>query len=199
MIILKFNSEIESKVCYNAPILYGDPQYDKKKIFSYSVYESRIIKEIIFGENRVIKYHFDIYDDLSRIEYFNSFGESIHAINIEKLEEDNNLLKFREFLFYEETGNIGILTKTDNEKFNLSFHRVESLLGHKVSASFFGNDISLFKEVQFFKEKTGTLILDKVYINEYEMKFNFLENLAKKILNDGWELSDLDLLKLGEY
>jgi hypothetical protein len=39
MTVLEYNSEIRTKTTYTVPILFGEPQYDKKKIFSYSIYD----------------------------------------------------------------------------------------------------------------------------------------------------------------
>lgn len=163
MVILKFNPEIRTKLSYSVPVSYGDPQYEKKKMFSFSLYENNVIREIVFLQNRVVKHYFNQNQFLSTIENFDQSSKLVRAVNFELFEESDTRLKFREFLHFSEVGNHGILENQGNDQFYLGFHRVASYLGYKISAKFFGNNLSLFKEEHYFKEESGTPVLDKVF------------------------------------
>lgn len=200
MTILEFNSEIRTKTTYAVPVLFGEPQYDKKKILSYSIYDNNVINELKFKQNRLKKYFFDKTNFLSRIETYNKSSRLETRVNFELIEKKENNILFRHFFVNTEVGNHGRLEiQNETNTSVLKFTRVNSFLGYKIQAHFIGNDISLFQEEHHFKYDKDQLFLESVYLNSYEMKINFLDKLANKILSQGWTLDESDLKMLDTY
>jgi hypothetical protein len=200
MITLEFNPNIRSKKTYKVPINLGEALYDKRKLFSYSIYEDNIIREFIFGENRVLKYIFDDTGFLRQIEKYSENGNQEYSTSFELLEKENQNIRFREYFRRSQAGNHGHLQfNQETKSFSLTFHRVNSYFGYKVEAIYLGNDLSLAIEEQYYKCETERPILENILLNTYEMKINSLDHLVSKIISDGWSLNQSDRQMLDNY
>ena len=189
MIVLEFNPKIKSKTTFEVPILYGTPQFDKKKLFSHTVFEDRKAKEVRFSLNEICVSDFDENNFITGRTIYLS-DNTIKEKTIFKFEDkDEEKTSFRDSTPGNGGGNTGILRYLPDENiWRLSFGRVSSFLGYKKYVILTSNDAGDFiKEEHYTWEKK---VLEKCLINEYEYFENTLHTIAENILANGWNLSE---------
>lgn len=197
MTILELNPDIVSKTAFIIPTLFGELKYDKRRLFSYSIYESNIVKEVRFCDRKVIIYAFGENKFLSSINIYE--GDKKYKINIELIEKTETEIKFRDWSPGNGDGNHGTLEILDSGLTrNLRFPRVDSFLGYKMKATFKCNDSGMFLEEHYsqWNDTTKSYKLKMILSNEYTMKTNMVDTLAREILSNGWPTNNKVLNKI---
>lgn len=195
---LEFNQNIASKTTYSVPVLFGEPKYDNRKLYSYSIYEDNIVKEIRFHDKNIIKYYFDQDNFLSVIDTYNQNNE-LTRTKIELIEKSDNKTIFRDSTPGNGDGNHGTFEfKNENRDCELTFHRVNSFLGYNFKGLFKCNELGLFNEEQYFQGDSArrNFKFVRMLTNHYTMKKSKMDNLARKILAKGWSFSDAELKEI---
>ena len=188
MTILTFDENIASKTTYHVPVLFGDPKYDDRKLFSYSIYEDKIVKEVRFAEKEVVIWHFDQSNFLSLIETYNESNQLLKT-KIEFIEKTDGKFIFRDWTPGNGDGNHGTLSFVNGrQNCELNFHRVDSFLGYHIKGVFKCNELGLFVEEKYYQWDLGQkeYIFAKMVVNEYTMKEHQIDKVARKVLADGW-------------
>lgn len=189
--ILTLNSAIRSKTTYKAPVLFGEPQYDKCDLFSYSIYEKQLISEVRFSEREVIKHYFDSKNCLIKIEVYNHTNQLIKATRFEVRDiSESGEIVFEDWTNGGKSPNIGMLLYVKSQNiWNLSFHRRYSFLGYRIQAKMeLGKQGVVEKETYWTFDQPNKLhVLQNVFNNLYEMVDKPIENLAIEILKNGWK------------
>ena len=92
MINLVLNKEIRSRTTYEIPVLFGNPQMNKKKLYSYSVFNESICDEIIFDDKSVAKHIYDSNCFLKSSIMYNSENVIVKSLQFEFLDKDEKEL-----------------------------------------------------------------------------------------------------------
>ena len=187
---LILNRAIRSKTTMSAPILFGEPQYDKCNLFSYSIYGKGIISEVRFIEKRVVKHFFDIENRLINIEVYDQTNTLIIATKFEVRHITDSLILFHDWTNMGKTPNIGSLRyDPSDEIWKLSFNRRYSFLGYRTQGKIEVNTSHLMEKESYFTfdSLTKQHVLKKAFINQYEMVNKPIEEFAAKILRNGWD------------
>lgn len=195
---LEYNPNIISKTTFNVPVLFGDIQYSKRKLFSYSIYENEVIREIRFLSRKVLRYEYDKQRFLSKIKIYDE-NNGIETFEFEFVERSGNHIEFRDWTPGNGNGNHGTLTSIDNgQQYELKFHRVDSYLGYNIKANFKADKMGLFTEEQYFQREKyeNSHVLKCVYQNEYALKNSEIDTLAREILTSGWPNDNDKILKI---
>ena len=188
--ILTLNSAIRSKTTYKAPVLFGEPQYDKCDLFSYSIYEKQLISEVRFRGREVVKRYFDSKNYLIKIEVYNHANQLIKATRFEVRDiSESGEIVFEDWTNGGKSPNIGMLLFVKSQNiWNLSFHRRNSFLGYRIQAKMeIGKHGVVEKETYWTFDQSNKLhVLQNAFNNLYEMVDKPIENMATEILKNGW-------------
>ncbi|MDP3453190.1 MAG: hypothetical protein Q8R90_09570 [Bacteroidales bacterium] len=192
MINLVLNTEIRSRTTYEIPVLFGNPQMNKKKLYSYSVFNESVCDEIIFDDKSVAKHIYDSNCFLKSSIMYNSENVIVKSLKFEFLDKDEKGFNFIDWTPGGMTGNNARYYYDDSEKnWKLMFRRVDTFLGYKVFAVFKVNEKNDPIEESYLKSnfKDFDPILERLFIHSYEYKSSDLDRIHKYIMEYGWDLS----------
>ncbi len=192
MTILEYNPNVCSKTTYEVPVLFGVPRYEKRSLFSYSIYENNIVQEVRFKDRLVLKYYFDAANLLERIDRYDE-RNNLYSMQFTNKEKADGLILIEQITL-DRGANVRCVFKKDDvkEQWSLTFlGRVDSFLGNKISGVFNGVKDSTFQEERYFQRKTfsGPMEFKIMLQNEYVMKDQRIDEIARGILSEGWNYS----------
>lgn len=189
MTILEKNQRIKSKTTFNVPIKFGDTKFDNRKLFSYTMYKEKIAREIRFPTKEVLIYEFDENNFLKGLSCYNSDDKLKFKTKFELISSENQEMKFIDWTPGNGDGNHGsLIFLPENQQWRISFPRVDSFLGYKKVGIFTTNELGDFIKEEYYDSVKD--VLETCLINEYEYYNNSLDEIAKNILENGWNLAE---------
>lgn len=196
--MLYYNPNIRRKISYKIPVIFDEEQKEKKELYSYSIFTDDFKeKEIFFNERKINVYEFNPkINFLDSLKVFNEKNELLKRYFFDLVnKEDSNyvnrrdsiILEFKESVYQRGRnvchGYFDQIEENQREYYRLSFHRVDSFLGHKVKLKLFKNMEGDFIREEFFKNDIFQFVLE----NKYEYIETDLEKRAQYILQNGWD------------
>ena len=125
MINLVLNKDIRSRTTYEIPVLFGNPQMDQKKLYSYSIFSENTCEEVIFIDKTVAKHVYDINNFLKSTTVYNSENKIVRSDKFEFTEKIEKGYDFIDRSLCGTVGNSARYCYSDDEKFwKLNFNRV---------------------------------------------------------------------------
>lgn len=193
---IEINPKIKSKTTFNVPVLFGAPQPEKKKLFSYTIFDKKIAKEIRFASSEVYIYKFDKNNFIKEITVYNSDNTIKSKTKFEFTSKEEGVIKFLDWTPGGRTANKATLKySSDKGCWKLTFHRVSTFIGYKKYGLYTTNELGDFSEEKYYDGYKD--VLEKYLVNNYEYFENSLDNIARNILKNGWIMSkeELDYIK----
>lgn len=194
--MLFYNRNIRRKTTYKIPVLFDEILYEKKEVYSYSIFTEEFReREIFFDEKLVYLFEYNpqtnfansliIYDEKGEIKvrYFFDIIDKKDSKYIHM--NDSLILEFKESYNFKDKNVVhGYFEKIDNKHTKLFFGRVQSYLGYKLSLNLLKNEEGDFVREEYYDSETG--LLKFILENKYEYYEPEIEKKAQKILKDGW-------------
>ncbi|MEI6755353.1 MAG: hypothetical protein WCK78_19615 [Paludibacter sp.] len=184
--MLFYNSNIRRKTTFKIPVIFGEENVTKKELYSYSIFTKELeVKEIVFELKQVFVFKYNPTTlFLDSLEIYNNKNERIRRYYFDLITNESNSLKFKES-FFERDKNvcIGYLEK-QADFHELSFHRVDSFLGHRKVVKLLENEYGDYIREEHYEWKKD--ILEYVLENMYEYYESSLDKLSSTILENGW-------------
>ncbi|GEM_PF-3139795 len=193
MIFLKINKNIRTRTDFQYRIEFGRVLEASKSLASISFYEELEIRTLNFIDKT---YSLQKYDDNHLISSYEVF-ELGHNVPSTSIKFKSKITK--EGLISINTSpldNHGILSRIDESLYKFSFNRVHSFLGYETNCHFGFTYYYSNKDIsrsQYIKEngKDSTVEILKSFTHEYQYRNTEIEDLARKILSNGWDQKEV--------
>ncbi|MEA4868812.1 hypothetical protein SDC9_88031 [bioreactor metagenome] len=191
MINLKINNNISARETWSVPILFGDPVFENKHLYSYSVFTGNMCKEIIFQERVIAKHEYDSDNFLKKTSLYDYENNLIKSTDFSLMNSFEGGYEFVDWTPGGAIGNPGSYSERGDGRWRVCFRRSESFLGNNMLAEMVLNEFKDPIEEFHYKSQSnnkGSSNLESLFLHSYEYKHGFLREVYDFITRNGWDM-----------